>query len=243
MMPQKPLPEWCTASLHSGPYHSPLTIKEITVQETPNLKYKLVLFVGSEAIDLQRKGNRTWAPAQHPYVVGLFRKYTHRGLFVYRGISPTTQVRVEIQMKSHHLPWAKKHQNAKYIGLQKLFNEYCTSKVHDLTVLGRSHSSTVFYSYLMEKRRGHCRWKVSLLVRINFLYEPYGPSFCNRPSHPASNVCIGEILRLVAQRTRRIVEGTLLYDGCYDRKGCGQGYQIRGCLRRGQLFKGKQTRR
>jgi len=45
-------------------------------------------------------------------------------------------------MKSHHLPWAKKDRDAKEIGLEKLFNEYWTSKVHELTVPGRSYSPT-----------------------------------------------------------------------------------------------------
>jgi len=61
---------------------------------------------------------------------------------VYREISPTSQVRIEIQMKSGHLPWAKKDRNVKEIGLEKLFDEYWTSEVHGLTVPGRSYSST-----------------------------------------------------------------------------------------------------
>ena len=142
MMPPKPLPAWCGASLHLDSYHSPGTIKEITVQDIPDLKYKLVLFVGSEAIDLQRKGNRTWAPVQHPYVLSVFTTYNHRIQCVYREISPTSQVRIEISMKSYHLPWAKKDRNVKEISLEKLFHEYSTSKVHELTVPGWSYSST-----------------------------------------------------------------------------------------------------
>jgi len=51
-------------------------------------------------------------------------------------------MRVEIRIKSGHLPWAKKDQNIKDIDLQKLFDEYWTSKAHDLTVQGRSYSPT-----------------------------------------------------------------------------------------------------
>ena len=111
------------------------------MQDIPDLKYKLVLFVGREAIDLHRKGNRTWAPVQHPYVLSFFTTYNHRSQCAYRGISPTSQVRIEIQMKSGHLPWAKKR-NVKEIGIEKLFHEYWTSKVDELTVPGRSYSST-----------------------------------------------------------------------------------------------------
>ena len=49
-------------------------------------------------------------------------------------------MRVEIQIKSGHVPWAKKDQNIKDIDLQKLFDEYWTSKAHDLTVQGLSYS-------------------------------------------------------------------------------------------------------
>jgi len=110
------------------------------VQDVPDLKYKLVLSVGTEAIELERKDERTWAPVQRPYVLCLFTTYTHRSLLVYRDISPTSQVRLEIQMKSSHLPWAKKDQNVNEVGLQKFFNEYWTSKGHELTVPGQSYS-------------------------------------------------------------------------------------------------------
>ena len=106
------------------------------------MKYKLVLFVGSKAIELEMKDNWTWAPVQRPYVPCFLTTYTHQILYVYRDISSTSKVRVEIQIKSGHLPWAKKNQNIKDIDLQKLFDEYWTSKAHDLTVQGRSHSLT-----------------------------------------------------------------------------------------------------
>jgi len=108
------------------------------VQDIPDLKYKLVLFVGSEAIELQPKDNRIWEPVQRPYVLHLLITYTHQNLCVCRDLFPTSQVRVGILMKSSHLPWAKKDQNIKDIGLQKLFNEYWTSKAQELTVPGRS---------------------------------------------------------------------------------------------------------
>ena len=106
------------------------------MQDVPDLKYKPVLFVGSEAIELERKDNSTWAPVQPPYVLRPLPTYTHRSLCVYRDISPTSHVRVEIQIKSGHLPWAKKHQNIKDIDIQGPFNEYWTSKEHKIMVPG-----------------------------------------------------------------------------------------------------------
>src|SRR5882757_104754 len=87
------------------------------------------------------------------------------------------------------------------------------------------HHSQPVRSYLIEKRRGHCRWKISLQFRITFLCEPYGSSLCSRPSHPANNTRTGGTYSLVAQRTRRIViKGTIPYDGCTNGEGRGQSY-------------------
>ena len=45
-------------------------------------------------------------------------------------------MRVEIEMRSSYLPFAKKEQAIKEINLQELFNDYWTSKAHDLPVRG-----------------------------------------------------------------------------------------------------------
>ena len=87
------------------------------MQDIPNLKYKLALFVGSEAIELERTDYRTWAPVQRPYVLHFLTTYIH-SLYVYRDISPTSYVRVVIQIKSGHLPWTKKDQNVKEIDIR-----------------------------------------------------------------------------------------------------------------------------
>ena len=112
------------------------------MKDVPDLKYKLVLLVGSEPIELQQQDNRTWAPVQRPYVLCLLTTFTHRGLYVYRDICPTSIVHVEIQVKSGHLAWAKKRQNIKEIDIQKPFNEYWTSKKHEIMIPGQSSSPT-----------------------------------------------------------------------------------------------------
>jgi len=124
------------------------------VQGIPDLKYKLVLLVGSEAIELETKDNRTWAPVQRPYVLRLLITCTHRSLRVYRDISPISHMRVEIQIKSGHLPWAKKVQNIKEIDMKKPFNEYWASKKHELTVPGLSS----FLTGPLISDRGVQRW-------------------------------------------------------------------------------------
>ena len=112
------------------------------MQDIPDLKYKLVLFVGSEAIELETKDNRTWAPVQRPYVLRLLTTCIHCSPCVCRDISPISHVRVEIQIKSGHLSWAKKVQNIKEIDIQNPFNEYWTSKEHEITVPGLSSFQT-----------------------------------------------------------------------------------------------------
>ena len=57
-------------------------------------------------------------------------------------------------MKNSHLPWVKKEQTSHVIDLEKLFNNYWTSKAHEITAKGQSWSSTV-QSSLIEKYRGH----------------------------------------------------------------------------------------
>ena len=43
-------------------------------------------------------------------------------------------------MKSGHLQWAKKEQSSNEIDLQALFEDYWTSKTHELPVWGQSES-------------------------------------------------------------------------------------------------------
>ena len=111
------------------------------MQDIPDLKYKLVLLVGDEAIGLERKDNRTWAPVQCPYVVPLLTTYTHRSLCVYRYISPTSDLRILIPIKSGHLS-RMTNPIVKKIDIKKPFNEYWTSKDREITVPGRSSSQT-----------------------------------------------------------------------------------------------------
>jgi len=47
-------------------------------------------------------------------------------------------MRVEIQMKRRHLSWPKAEQATKDINLQELYDDYWTSKAHELTSQGES---------------------------------------------------------------------------------------------------------
>ena len=62
-------------------------------------------------------------------------------------------MRVEIQMKSSHLPWAKKEHTSKVIDNEDLFNDYWTSREHKIVVLGQLCTRPTD-SYLMAKHRG-----------------------------------------------------------------------------------------
>ena len=90
--------------------------------------------MGNEERELQGEGNRTWTPAQYLYVHHFLTVYTLQNWRVRRDVSPTSQL--EIQIKVGHLPWAKE-QTSRVIDVEKLFNDYWTSKAHDLTVPGQ----------------------------------------------------------------------------------------------------------
>jgi len=47
-------------------------------------------------------------------------------------------MRVEIQMKRAHLPWATKERASQEIDLQQLYDDYWTSKAHELALPGES---------------------------------------------------------------------------------------------------------
>ena len=110
----------------------------ITLRDVPRFKYRLRLFVGSEERDLERRDNRTWRPAQRLYVLRFFPMWTILSLCECRGVSLALQLRVEIQMKSGHLPWAKKEQTGQSIDLQEVFDYYWGSKTHEVTVSGQT---------------------------------------------------------------------------------------------------------
>ena len=67
---------------------------------------------------------------------------------------------VELQMKTSHLPWAKKEQTGTLINLQKVFGDYLRSNMREITVPGQQLSFPTGQLYLMEKRRGRCRWRI-----------------------------------------------------------------------------------
>ena len=64
------------------------------------------------------------------------------GAWNYVQVVVGSKLRVEIQIKSGHLHWAKKTQNMKEIDIQKPFHEYWASGEHELTAFGRSSSHT-----------------------------------------------------------------------------------------------------
>ena len=55
-----------------------------------------------------------------------------------RGVSPTSEMRAEIQMKIGHLFWAKHRLASEVIDLQALYNEYWSTSKHVFTVPSQS---------------------------------------------------------------------------------------------------------
>ena len=61
---------------------------------------------------------------------------------VYRDVSPTSEIRAEVQMKIGHLIWAKYREASEVIELDGLFSGYWNSNNHEFTVLSQSLSPT-----------------------------------------------------------------------------------------------------
>ena len=59
---------------------------------------------------------------------------------MYREVSPTSQIRAEVGMKSGHSVWAKYREGSKVIDLDGLFNDYWSSNSDEFTVLSQSLS-------------------------------------------------------------------------------------------------------
>jgi len=57
---------------------------------------------------------------------------------MYRGVSPTSEMRAEIEMRSGHSFWAKIRLANEAIDLQALFNDYRSTIKHVFTVPSQS---------------------------------------------------------------------------------------------------------
>ena len=138
----KPVSRPCGASPQFTSTPLILADTEITLQDVPNRAYTLRLFVESAEREVRRKDNHTWTPAQRPYVPYFPNMYTNWWMCVYRGVSPTSQIRAEVQMKSGHSFWARYREAGELIELDGLFSDYWSSSKPEFTVLSQSFSPT-----------------------------------------------------------------------------------------------------
>ena len=132
------------AALHLNlhPHRSFWHHTEIALQDVRNRAYVVRLFVDDGEIEGQMNDNHTWIPAQRPYVPYFPNTYTHCWMCVYRDISPTSQIRAEVRMKSGHSFWAKYRDVSEVIELDGVFSDYWGSKNPEFTVLSQSFSPT-----------------------------------------------------------------------------------------------------
>ena len=96
------------------------------------------LLVENVESEIQKKDNHTWTPAQRQYVHYFPNTSTQQWMCVYRDVSPTSHIRVEVQMKSGHSVWAKYREASEDIDLDGLFSEYWSSNKHEFTILSQS---------------------------------------------------------------------------------------------------------
>jgi len=59
-----------------------------------------------------------------------------------RGVSPTSEIRVEIHMRSSHLLWGETRRASALIDVQALFNDYWGSIKHEFMVPSKPSSPT-----------------------------------------------------------------------------------------------------
>ena len=59
-----------------------------------------------------------------------------------RGVSPTSEIRVEIQKRGSHLLWGKDRLASELIDVQALFNDYWGSIKHEFMVPSKPSSPT-----------------------------------------------------------------------------------------------------
>ena len=115
---------------------------EITLQGVRNRAYTLRLFVGDGEIEVEMRDNHTWTPVQRPYVLYFPNTYTNWRMCVFRDVSPTSQIRAEVRVKSGHSFWAKYQDASEVIELDGVFSDYWGSKNPEFTVLSQSLSPT-----------------------------------------------------------------------------------------------------
>ena len=120
------------------------------------------------------------------------------GTCVYREVSPTSQMRVDIRVKSSHRPWAKKEKASKGIDLETIFNDYSITKTHEFTVQGQCDPQIVCWHIADRERRSHCRWKGPLLSGITILCKRYRSLLCISSPQLTNRDLIGGISAIVS---------------------------------------------
>jgi len=111
---------------------------DITLQDTLHRDYALRLFIDNQEVGLQTQDNPSSTPAQRLYVPHFLTTHTHLWLCMCRGISPKSEMRAEIEMRSGHSFWTKIRRPSEPIDLQALFNDYRSTNKHVITVQSQS---------------------------------------------------------------------------------------------------------
>ena len=115
---------------------------------------------------------------------------TLNNVFARRGVSPTSQIRAELQMKSGHSFWAKHREASDTFDLHGLFDDYWSSDDHQFTVLGQSLSPM---SLRMSDREAQTLLSLESIVALYNYNSPQMLRFVPLPlpSPSAKNVRIG----------------------------------------------------
>ena len=112
---------------------------EIALQGAHKMDHALRLFIEDEELELWRRYDDTWTPAQHEYVPCFFITNTFRWLCVCRGVTLTSKM-LKIRVESFN--GAFKGSEIVLIDVQEIFNSYWRSTKHECRFRGKSSSPT-----------------------------------------------------------------------------------------------------
>ena len=128
-----------------------------------------------------------------------------------RDAYPTSDIRVEIQVKSGLFRLGKEEQGSKEIDCQELFKDYWDTTDHEFPVRGQSESPVSLTSLTEKTQRTLSSGNIVVLWNYNSLQKSLFV-FWQFPPHAAYRVHIDGFVTLLSAETRRNVKGLLPTD-------------------------------
>ena len=160
---------------------------------------------------MKREDSRTWVPAQRPYAPRFLTMYTLSMQCMYRDVSPSSKIRLEIRMKSGHLPWAKKNGLTK-TSILKNFSMSIGPPKRTSSLYRVSRIARPDRSLLIDMHRGCCHWKAPFASRTEILRNATVCLFVTLYFSQLKTLMQAESLRYPLQELERLLKKILPTD-------------------------------